>query len=47
MSSASKRNVEVDVVVVTRSRGDRKREDVAVSCYDSDRVLVPACESEC
>jgi hypothetical protein len=47
MSSAPERNVEVDVVVVIRSRGQCKREDAAASRYDSDRVLVPARESEC
>ena len=47
MSSAPERNVEVDVVVVIGSRRHRKREDVAASRYDFDRILVPACESEC
>ena len=47
MGGAPERNVEVDVVVVIRSRGQCKREDAAASRYDSDRVLVPARESEC
>jgi hypothetical protein len=47
MGGAPERNVEVDVVVATGGRGHRKREDVAASRYDSDRILAPACESEC
>jgi hypothetical protein len=47
MSDAPKSDIKDDVVVVTRSLGYCKGEDIAAARYDFYCVLVSASEGEC